>query len=457
MAFAEAFATLEKSMSRLVNYPHLVNVLIFAVGVAQAQQAQQAQQQQHVATTTSLTTTTAQIMPYLPGEVAVKEALLSSPLMQAARSKKESGSARAKGIDSGSGEFLLRSSSQSRREVAAGTQMHESMVSIELPVRFWGKRGIDADLAKQTQAFADIEYADAMHEGARELMRLWFAYLRALADKTNAQTTFDLAAKMQRLTQIQLKQGNISQLDAELASAEFERITAARLVAEAQFASTSSAFTSRYKGMVLPTLMPASLRLDSAPSLPALNEPLDAMRQEFLEKNHELNMMRVDAQRLRLTADRASRDRLPDPTIGVFSGRERAGTETIAGVMLSIPLPGASRFHHANALGADAETARDKVHLAEQQLGAMFESMWIQFQNKRFAAENLKSAALRQALVAEKSVKAYTLGEGTLSDVLLIARMASDNLNAAEHMQLEMVELLALIRLDLHQIWDFDD
>ena len=44
-----------------------------------------------------------------------------------------------------------------------------------------------------------------------------------------------------------------------------------------------------------------------------------------------------------------------------------------------------------------------------------------------------------------------------MSDVLLIARMASDNLNAAERMQLEVVELLALIRLDLHQIWDFDE
>jgi hypothetical protein len=35
--------------------------------------------------------------------------------------------------------------------------------------------------------------------------------------------------------------------------------------------------------------------------------------------------------------------------------------------------------------------------------------------------------------------------------------MGSDNLNAAERMQIEVVELLALMRLDLHQIWDFDE
>ncbi len=419
-----------------------------------------AQAQQPAASTTaaaSASTVTSQLLPYLPAEAAVKEALLSSPLMQAARSKKEASTARAKGIDAGTAEFTLRSTSQRRRDVAAGTQLHESMVSIERPVRFWGKRGIDADLATQTQAFADIEYADAMHEGARELMHFWFAYLRALVDQKNAVTTFDLAAKMQRLTQSQLKQGEISQLDAELANAEFERITAARSVVDAQLASSASAFTRRYEGLVLPTRVPVALRIDAPPNLPALTENMVAMRQEFLDKNHELNMMRVDAKRLRLAADRASRDRLPDPTVGVFSGRERAGAETISGVMFSMPFPSTSRFHHASAAVADAQAASDKVLLAEQQLGAMFDSMWIQFQHKRTAADNLKSAAQRQALAAEKSVKAYTLGEGSLSGVLLIARMASDNLNAAEHMQLEVVELLALMRLDLHQMWDFDE
>ncbi len=405
----------------------------------------------------SASTAISQLLPYLPAEVAVKDALLSSPLMQAARSKKEAGTARAQGIASGTAEFTLRSTSQRRREVATGAQLHESMVSIERPVRFWGKRGMDADLASQTQAFADIEYADTMHEGARELMRFWFAYLRALADQKNAVTTFDLATKMQRLTQVQLKHGEISQLDAELANAELERITAARSVADAQLASSTSAFRQRYAGMVLPTHMPAGLRLEASAQLPALTESMVQMRLEFLEKNHELNMMRVDAQRLRLAADRASRDRLPDPTVGVFSGRERAGAETISGVMLSMPFPSASRFHHATALVADAQAASDKVRLAEQQLGAMFDGMFIQFQHKRTAADNLKSAAQRQALAAEKSVKAYTLGEGSLSDVLLIARMASDNLNAAERMQLEVIELLALIRLDLHQMWDFDE
>ena len=398
-----------------------------------------------------------QLSPYLPNEISVKESLLSSPLIHVARSKKDAGLERAKGIEAGTAEFILRSTSQLRREVNTGTQLPELMVSIEHPIRTWGKRSMDASLAKETQAFADIEYEDAMHEGARELMRLWFAYLRALTDQRNANTTYDLALRMQRLTDVQLQVGEISQLNAELTHAELERISASRFVADAQLASFASAFTRRFPSMSLPLDIPAGLSLNSSPRLPTLSEPMDAMREEYLKKNHELNMMRLDARRLHLAADRAMLERLPDPTFGLFMGRERGGAETISGVMFSIPLPGESRLYHANSLVADAQAASDKVLLAEQQLGSNFEAMWIQFQHKRKAAEDLKSAAQRQAFVLDKSIKAYSLGESSLSDVLMIARMASDNLNASERMHLEVVELLALIRLDMHQIWDFDE
>jgi len=444
MVCIDAIFSLEEKMKQAMNRCTVWCSIVLAIGCGSVH---------------AQTPTEALLADYLPLEAVVKDALISSPLIQVARAKREGWSARAKGISAGSAEFILRSTSQQRHDVVSGAQMYESMVSIERPLRLWGKRGIDADLALKTQTFADIEYADAMHEGSRELLKFWFAYMRALADQKNAITTFSLAQKMQSLTSIKFKQGEVSKLDTELASAEFERISAARSLADSQLASASSALLRRYPMLALPVTLPVALSVvpGEFPALPEFKVSMVAMRGDFLEKNHELNMMRVDAQRLRLAADRAARDHLPDPTLGVFMGRERAGAETIAGVMFSMPLPGAARAHHASAVMADAQAASDKVALAEQQLGALFESMWIQFQHKKTATENLNSAAQRQALAAEKSVKAYALGEGNLSEVLLIARMASDNLNAAERMQIDVIELLALIRLDLHQIWDFDE
>jgi cobalt-zinc-cadmium efflux system outer membrane protein len=184
---------------------------------------------------------------------------------------------------------------------------------------------------------------------------------------------------------------------------------------------------------------------------------LPDLRDAFLAKNHELNMLRVDAQRMRLTAQRAERDRLPDPTVGVFTARERAGAEHVSGVTLSMPFPGSARAQHASAAYADANVADEKVQWTTQQLSASFDSMWSQFQHKRQAAESLQLAAQRQALAADKARKAYALGEGSMADVLQIARTASDNRYAAQRMHIDVIELLALIRLDLHQIWDFDE
>jgi len=255
---------------------------------------------------------------------------------------------------------------------------------------------------------------------------------------------------MQRLTQSQFKHGEVSKLDTELVGAELDRVSAALSVAHAQRASAAAAFSRRYPQVPLPT------RLYEA-TLPTLTETLPDLREAFLAKNHELNMLRVDAQRLTLAAQRAERDRLPDPTVGVFTARERAGAEHVSGVTFSIPFPGSARSQYASAAFADAHVANEKVQWTAQQLSASFDSMWAQFQHKRQAAESLQLAAQRQALAADKARKAYALGEGSMADVLQIARTASDNLYAAQRMRIDVVELLALIRLDLHQIWDFDE
>ena len=227
-------------------------------------------------------------------------------------------------------------------------------------------------------------------------------------------------------------------------------MSAALSVAHAQLASAAAAFGRRYPQVPLPT------RLYEA-TLPTLSETLPDLREAFLAKNHELNMLRVDAQRLTLAAQRAERDRLPDPTVGVFTARERAGAEHVSGVTFSIPFPGSARSQYASAAFADANVANEKVQWTAQQLSASFDSMWAQFQHKREAAQSLQLAAQRQALAADKARKAYALGEGSMADVLQIARTASDNLYAAQRMRIDVVELLALIRLDLHQIWDFDE
>ncbi|NBS98021.1 MAG: TolC family protein, partial [Betaproteobacteria bacterium] len=56
----------------------------------------------------------------------------------------------------------------------------------------------------------------------------------------------------------------------------------------------------------------------------------------------------------------------------------------------------------------------------------------------------------------EKSRKAFTLGEYSLAQTLQVSRTAAEYRLAAQTMQLEVIELVAMLWLDLHEIWDLD-
>lgn len=401
--------------------------------------------------------TPSSLLAFLPSQEEVKTALFASPLIDMARSRKDEGEARALGIGAGSAEITLRATAQRRQDLFSGTQLNESMMSVERPFRFWGKRALDAELAQKTLDFSEIEYSDALHEGTRELMRYWFSCLKAMVEKKTAQAHLDLTQSLYRLAQVQFKQGEISRLDQQLASAEFERVKASAALANAQLLSVRSVFVQRYPAITLPTELPPLLQVLLQQDLPQFGESMTSMREDFLQKNHELKMMRIDAKRLQLSAQRASKDNLPDPTLGVFKARERSGAENISGLLLSVPLPGSAREYRAREVSSQAQAALDKVRLLEQQLAANFESMWIQFQNKREAVQSLRLAWQAQSQAADKSMKAYALGEGNLAQTLMISRLSSENLSAAERMNLDALELFALIMLDLHQMWDFDE
>jgi outer membrane protein TolC len=390
------------------------------------------------------------VLAYLPAESAVRAAIIDSPGLQAARSRKEALAQRAQAIQAGSAEVSWRSSFQRRRLPATQEQFGEFTLGLERPLRLWGKSAMDASVATQTEAFAEVEYADALHEASRELIKLWFSHRRALSDHQNAADSLALADSLRQAAAARLKQGELSQLDASLAQAEWQRAQATLALAQAQSQAAAATLARRYPGLTQVAAGPL-------PSLPDISDTLEALRPMFMDKNHELRMLRLDAERQRLAAERLALDRRPDPTVGVFVARDRGGAEQIAGVSLSIAFPGAGRIAQARAALAEAQTASDKVRAIEPQLSAGFEATYLQFRHKRLAAEQLRAAAEQQNLAESKSRRAFGLGEQTLSELLQIARTASAWRHDAELMHLDAAELSALIRLDLHQIWDFDE
>lgn len=385
----------------------------------------------------------------LPPSEVTQQVLLDSPFAQSARFKKEAQQSRAQTIALGPHEFSVRLNQQARRVSSPYESFPETTIHVERPVRWWGKSEIDEQLATQSRELARIAYSDALHEASRLLLGHWMTALRAQAVHANAVRDWELAGTLQRQAGLRWKQGDISELDAQLATAEMQRAQAQKDLSASEQKRALAMLASLYPGLPPPRSLPSTL------SLPDIGPHL-TLRAAFLAKHHELNWWRAEAERSATQARKSDKDRVPDPTLGVFTSRERMGAERVVGVNIGIPLPGQARQRQADAARFDALAAQDKVRQLELELGADFDQRWHSVQDLRQALGSLNAALAIQQGAADKSMRAYALGEGSMSDVIQQRRLANEQHRRLHLLQLDIVEHMAFIRLDLHELWDFD-
>jgi cobalt-zinc-cadmium efflux system outer membrane protein len=396
----------------------------------------------------------------LPSAPLAKQTLMQSPVAAEALAQRRAIEARADAVATGSAEFNLRGMQQRRRTSDNAGRFNEHSVAIERPLRAWGKAGLDAEVAAQTRVVADIGQADAMHEASRALMRRWFDWLKAQSDQQLAHQQVTLSQQLAQQTQARFRHGEVSQLDVSLAQADLRRTQAVFSQAQALLTQSRTTLRSHYPGLPLPNeLLPAPLLTAEGLQTVALpvTGDLPAVKATYLEHNHELRLLRADAKRLALVSERVTRDRLPDPTVGLFTANERDGAERIHGVTIAFPLSGGARSALAQAAIQDAMAADQRLRTAEAQWSAHFDTQtaWVAARLK--SAQNLQEAARAQTDAAQKAAKAYALGEHTMAELIQIQRNAAEQSRDAMRQTLEAIEVWANLQLDLHLFWDMDD
>ena len=392
------------------------------------------------------------LQDWLPAATQVAPVLRSSPLIQAAHARQDAQLQRARGLEAGAGEWALRLNQQQRRVRDPQERFAETTLALERPLRLWGKAGMDAQMAERDREVARIGLADAMHEASRQLLNQWFDALRAQLETDSAQRELQLSRELNRQARVRLGQGDISPLDARLAEAELQRSEANARLAQAELVRSRTQLQRLYPGLPEPR-WPSADGQDPAPPAQAL----DAALQDFVSNHHELNLLRAEAQRQQQLAERIERDRWPDPTVGVFAARERAGAEQLVGVSVAMPLSGTYRESQARAALAEARVLHERVQQLERQLAADFEGRWLQLAHQQQALTALRAAAATQRQAAEKSLTAYTLGEHSMTELIQNRRLANEQQLASQRLRLESLHNLALIELDAHRLWDLDD
>ena len=390
--------------------------------------------------------------PWLPPDAQVAPVLLASPQVLAAKARAQALLQRANSTETGSAEWLLRMNQQQRRLRDPQERFAESTVTLERPVRLWGKATMDAQIAEREREVARIGYSDALHEASRQLLAQWFDALRAQLDRESTERELALSRELERQARVRLAQGDVSALDARLAQAELQRSEASAHLAQSELARSRAQLQRLYPGLPAPQAPAAGSADPAAPT-----EDLATALHAFLEQHHELRLLRAEAQRQQQLAERIERDRWPDPSVGVYHARERAGSEQLLGLTLAMPLSGRYRESQARAAQAEAQMLRERVQQLERELSASFEARWQQLGLQQQALAALRAAADTQQQAADKSLSAYTQGEHSMTELIQNRRLANEQRRAAQRLQLDWLHTRASLELDAHRLWDLDD
>lgn len=391
----------------------------------------------------------AQDMPtpgFLPSTAQARAWIEADPGVTRTRHAAEAANHGGAAIAAGPHEWTARVQGQRRSYQDSGARSNEWLAQLERSIRVNGKAGLDRQLRDLEVELGRARVGEARHEAARSLSDAWTAVIVAKRQQALlreqlgiARNNLDVVAKRQRA-------GDASALDANIAQGEIGEIAREASLAATEAAKAEATLRVRFAAVV-----PDGVLLPP-PQPPIWPEP--QWRDRVLQEADPVKSAETEWRRAGLTAARARADRIPDPTVGVFTANEALRNERIVGFSLSMPFGGSYRSERAlqagkeaDALQAAVDQARRDVELEAAQTyaeAAGSQERWrIASETARLSTEN---ARLMQ--------RAYSLGEADLQALLLARRQATDTARAALQAQGEAVRWEMRLLIDAHLIWD---
>jgi cobalt-zinc-cadmium efflux system outer membrane protein len=385
----------------------------------------------------------------LPPVAEVRAAIDSYPSVLAAEAAVAASQAQRRGLNAGPYETQMRLGAGKRRERTLDQDMNEYELGVERAFRIGSKSELDQSIGDAGVAQARLGVGDAMHEAARSLLRLWFAWMRAAAQGEDWDAQAQILSHQLEIVDKRVGVGDAPRRERLLAESAFAQADTMRLQtrmrAEAARAELTRSFPTIAPPAALPQVMPQPLAHDLA-----------WWRERVLEHNHELAMARAEAERQRLLASRADAERTPDPTLGLRYLSERDDTERVLGVVVTVPFSGAARRAAADSALAQGDVAAQREAAVLRRLGAEVAALYANASHALGAAERAASAADGLRRNAELAARAYALGESSLADVLVAQRFAIEARLTATLARLDAAESRYRLMLDAHELWPLD-
>lgn len=388
--------------------------------------------------------------PGLPPEPQVREALDQHPSVLAAMAMVQAARADSEALLYGPHEFSINTSMM-RRTVDRDRSYAEFDASVSRPIRLPGKTRLDRQAGAAGVEAAENRMEDARHQAALLLADYWWSWLGAAAEQQiDVQAVQNLERSLASIRRrAELRDAAPMEVDQAEAALGSARLQAQQSAGRAELARARIA--AQFPGLALPAA-PGELPL---PEMPQAS--LAELRALVIARSHEIGAAKAEAERLQALADRARRDRIADPTIGMRAFSERSGEETGIGLIATIPLGGRHRSALADRAGSEAAAAEARATAVAFDVQEMADTDAVNAGAGWATWERSRDGARAQVATVLKMRKGYDLGAIDLADLLLAERQTQDMFRAEVQARTEALRAITRILIDSHSIWISDE
>ncbi len=388
--------------------------------------------------------------PGLPPEPQVREALDQHPTVLAAMARVAAARADGEALRAGPHEFQLTTSAI-QRSVDRDGRYAEFDASLSRPIRLPGKARLDRQAGASGVAAEENRMEDARHQAALLLADYWWDWLGAAAEQQiDAQAVQNLERSLASIRRrAELRDAAPMEVDQAEAALGAARLQVQQSAGRAELARGRIA--AQFPGLALPAA-PDDLPL---PEMPQAS--LAELRALVIARSHEIGAARAEAERMQALADRARRDRIADPSVGVRAFSERSGQETGIGLIATIPIGGRHRSALADRAGSEAAAAEAMATAVAFDVQEMADTDVVQADAAWSAWQRSRDGARAQVAAVLKMRKGYDLGAIDLADLLLAERQTQDMFRAEVQARTEALRAITRILIDSHSIWISDE
>lgn len=382
----------------------------------------------------------------LPPTASARQWIEQDPSVMEARSALQEAGHAAAMLNAGSHEWTTRLSLQRRGYQTGGPDSREWNAQLERGIRVNGKAGLDRQIGETELAIAEARVGEAIHEAAKSLLDLWIDGLAAVQSQALFQQQQSFAQANLHAVESRKKAGDASALDFGVATSDAADVDRQASQATTTLAKARAKLRVRFPEAQLPTQ--------------AIGDPVPPVEQEaqwlarVLEAADPLRIAQGQLRKAELNAARAAADRIPDPTVGIYTASEFFRQERIVGISLSIPLGGTYRSERAQQALQQAETARMAIDRQRRELETAVAETYGDATGNHLRWQLAEKGTVASSENARLTQRAYSLGEADLQSLLLARRQFLEASRAALEARVEALRANYRLLIDGHLIWD---